>query len=368
LSGLIRHSPEDAGARLQGYNISTKIFLRYNGGVRLVYFYNEEWEKEYISARLAGVEISFFAGTVNDHPDVRDDKAEALSVFVSSSVGPAELDRFPKLKLIATRSTGFDHINLAEAQKRGITVVSVPSYGENTVAEQAFALLLCLSRRIYDSYKQVEQSGSFSTEGLRGFDLKGKTIGVVGTGHIGKHMVRIAKGFEMKVIAYDKFPDEKLMQELGFHYVTLDELLAQSDIISLHAPHLPETHHMIGMENIKKIKRGAYLINTARGGLVDTAAVVLALSEGILSGAGLDTLEEEGTMVNEMKMITDAHPNEATLKTVLENHYLINHPRVIITPHNAFNTQEALERILGTTIDNIKAFVDGSPANVVANK
>ena len=336
--------------------------------MKLVYFYNEEWEKEYISARLPGVEISFFAGNVNDNKNVRDDTAEALSVFVSSTLSVAEMDRFPKLKLIATRSTGFDHIDLVEAARRGITVVNVPSYGENTVAEQAFALLLCLSRRIYDSYKQIEQSGSFATTDLRGFDLKGKTIGIVGTGKIGKHAIRMAKGFEMNVIAYDKFPKEELMQEFGFHYVSLDELLAQSDIISLHTLLTQETTHLINLENVKKIKKGAYLINTARGGLVDTSAIVYGLAEGILGGAGLDVVEEEGNMADEMKILTNTHPNEETLKTVLENHYLINHPRVIITPHNAFNTQEAIERILNTTTGNIKAFVGGSPENMVINK
>ncbi|MCX6713305.1 MAG: hydroxyacid dehydrogenase [Candidatus Vogelbacteria bacterium] len=288
-----------------------------------------------------------------------------LSIFVTSHIGSAELDRFPQVKFIATRSTGFDHIDLAECAKRGIIVANVPSYGENTVAEQAFALILCLSRKIYESYKQIEQGGKFSPDGLKGFDLKGKTIGIVGLGRIGVHTARIAKGFEMNILAFDQHQNEQAIKDYGVKYVTLDELLAGSDIISLHAPYMKETHHLINLDNIGKIKKGAYLINTARGGLVDTAAIIKGLQDGILVGAGLDVLEEENFMIDELSLLNNPHPNESSLKTILENHYLIDHPRVIITPHNAFNTQEAIERIIGTTVEDIKGFTAGAVVNMV---
>lgn len=333
--------------------------------MRIIYFYNEEWEVEYVKSRVANQDIIFKQGYLSQYPEFKDEEAEAISIFVTSHIGGEEMDRFPKLKFIATRSTGFDHIDLSEAGKRGIKVSNVPSYGENTVAEQAFALLLCISRKIYDSYKQIEQGGKFSSEGLKGFDLRGKTIGIVGLGRIGIHVARIARGFEMNILAYDKFPNAEAITNYGVKYLTLDELLAQSDIISLHAPYMPETHHLINLDNVCKIKKGAYLINTARGGLVDTGALIKGLQDGNLAGAGLDVLEEENFMLDELSLLNNPHPNADSLKTILENHYLIDHPRVIITPHNAFNTQEAIERIVGTTVENIISFTKGEEINLV---
>lgn len=333
--------------------------------MKIVYFYNEEWEQEYVKSRLPDQEIVFKAGSISQYPDFRDDEAEVLCIFMNSHIGAPELERFPKLKFIATRSTGFDHIDLEATSAKGIKVSNVPSYGENTVAEFAFALLLCLSRKIYDSYTRMMEHGDFSQTGLKGFDLAGKTIGIIGTGRIGQHMIRMAKGFEMKVIAFDKFPNDLASRELGYDYVSLPELLGQSDIISLHAPLMPETEHMINLDNIGQIKKGAYLINTARGGLVDTSAIVKALEEGILAGAGLDVLEEEGYLADEMSLLTDSHPQAESLRTMLENHYLMNHPRVIMTPHNAFNTQEAQERIINTTIENTKDYTLGEIVNQV---
>jgi D-lactate dehydrogenase len=333
--------------------------------MRIVSFYNEDWEKEYLESRLEGHEIVFLDGVLQDHEDFRDEEAEVLSVFIKSKVGAEEMDRMPNLKLISTRSTGFDHIDLQEAKKRGIAVSNVPTYGENTVAEYAFALLLMVSRRMYESYDRVLKSGNFTPEGLRGFDLKGKKIGVVGTGHIGQHSIRIAKGFGMEVICFDVRENHELATELGFMYVSFEDLLAQADIITLHAPYNEHTHHMINQENIGKVKRGAYLINTARGGLVDTGAMIRGLEEGILAGAGLDVVEEEGYMADDTQLLQEAHPNPESLQTLLRNQYLIDHPRVVIVPHNAFNTIEAIERILDTTVENINAGASGEPVNVV---
>jgi len=332
--------------------------------MKILYLYNEEWEKEYFSKKLEGRDI-VFSRSLGETPEEIKNSAEIISVFVCHPLKKEELDSLPALKLISTRSTGFDHIEKEEASSRGIPVSYVPTYGENTVAEFTFALLLTLSRKIYDAYNRITESGSFSQNGLRGFDLKGKTIGIIGTGHIGLNSAKIAKGFGMEVIAYDPFPNEKLAKEIGFRYTPFDELLSLSDVITLHAPHNDSTHHMINKTNIDKIKNGAYLINTARGALVETSALVEALGRGIIAGAGLDVLEEEGYQADEMKLLSEPHPNLEELKITLSNHYLIDHPRVIITPHNAFNTTEAISRILDVTIDNISSFLSGSVKNQI---
>jgi len=329
------------------------------------YFAGEVWEEEYVKAKLGGENISFHEGSLSAFPDLADSEAEALCVFVDSKIGEAELSRFPALKLIATRSTGYDHIDLAAATARGIAIASVPFYGENTVAEFAFALLLSLSRRIPEASASVK-SGAFSPNGLRGFDLAGKTLGVIGCGHIGIHVIRMANGFGMKVLGFETHPDEDRAREYNFTYATLPDLLAASDVITIHVPYNPHTHHLINKENISLIKKGAYLINTARGAVVETEALVTALQDGTLSGAGLDVLEEEGDLVDEMKLVSAPHPNEAELRVTLENHYLISHPRVIVTPHLAFNTDEAIRRILDTTIGNLLQFSAGTPVNIVA--
>ncbi len=333
--------------------------------MNILSFYNEEWEQDYLKERLSEHEVTFLEGTVQDHPDLKDENVEILSVFVKSHIGADELDKFPNLKYIVTRSTGFDHIDVEEAKTRGVTVSNVPFYGANTVAEQAFALLLSLSRRICESYERVVESGNFSPEGLRGFDLKDKTIGIIGTGNIGAHAARMAKGFGMNILGYDVRENEDIKAEVGLEYRTLDELLEQSDVITLHAPYNEHTHHMLNMNNMKKIKKGAYIINTARGGLIETAALVKYLEDGTLGGAGLDVLEEEEYMLDHIALLTEPHPNPEALKIILANQYLIDHPQVLISPHNAFNTEGAIKRILDTTVSNIEAAGGGSPENVI---
>ena len=333
--------------------------------MKIHYFSGEAWEEAYVRERLSGEDITFHTGSLATFPDLSDLEAEVLCTFIESKIGEAEMSHFPVLRLIATRSTGFDHIDLTAAKERGITVVNVPFYGENTVAEFTFALLLALSRRVIDADELV-RSGAFSPVGLRGFDLADKTLGVIGCGHIGTHVIRMAQGFGMKIIACDAYPNEELSHTLGFSYLTLPELLAESDIVTLHVPYNEHTHHLINKENISLMKKGAYLINTARGAIVETNALVEALQSGSIAGAALDVLEEEGDLDDEASLLTAPHPNAEAIKTALENHYLIEHPRVIVTPHLAFNTTEAVERILDTTIENIRHFAVGTPTNVVS--
>jgi len=324
------------------------------------------WERDYLERALAGQEAEFFETEAGEENLAENKDYEAISVFVGSLLTKEILDKFSNLKMIATRSTGFDHIDLNYCKERGIQVANVPTYGENTVAEHVFALLLTLSHRIYEAYDRLREKGVYSYEGLEGFDLKGKTIGVVGTGNIGKHTIKIAKGFEMKVIAYNKNPKLELASELGFEYKnSLDELLAESDVVSLHVPYAPETHHLINKDNILKMKKGAILINTARGGVVETDALVKALRSGHLGGAGLDVFEEEGAIKDEMGYLLKGE-EKTDLKVLLENHILIDMNNVIVTPHSAFNTREAKERILNITAKNIKTFSDlGKTENLV---
>lgn len=334
-----------------------------------VFFNLEPWAKDYMAKNpklaAAGVSVGFEDHVLDVSHMPADVDFDIAGVFVDSALKKDVVGFLPKLKHIAALSTGYDHIDLAACAAAGITVSTVPSYGENTVAEYAFALILALSRKICDTHCQVREEGNFKLDGLRGFDLAGKTIGIVGTGHIGQHAVRIAKGFGMNVIASDAFPNEKLAAELGFKYLPLADLLAASDVITLHVPYLPATHHLINKENIGLIKKGAYLINTSRGAVVETDALVAALKSGQLGGAGLDVLEEEGMIKDELNALVGGQASEHDLKTVLEDHVLIDMPNVLITPHNAFNTQEAFQRILDTTIDNIVGFAQGAPVNLV---
>jgi D-lactate dehydrogenase len=291
---------------------------------------------------------------------------EIVSVFIGSQLSQQTLIQLNNLKFIATRSTGFDHIDLNYCKENDILISSVPNYGDHTVAEYTFALLLCLIRKVYNAYHQVRETGSFSLEGLQGEELFNKTLGVIGTGKIGREVIKIAKGFSMKVIAYDKYPQEKLAQELGFEYVNLEDLLAQSDVISLHVPYTEETHHLINKDNILKIKPDAYIINTARGGVIETDALYQALKKNHLAGAALDVLEEEGDLKEEQRMLAEKQdiPTEK-LKTLLANHIFIDLDNVIISPHNAFNTKEALENILMTTMENINGYLNNELKNLI---
>lgn len=333
--------------------------------MKIAFFELEGWESAMIKKAFPEHELFFSPISANDYfgPEVDFD---AISIFVNSKIDKATLQKFPHLRFLTARCTGYDHIDLTACKERGITVSFVPGYGDNTVAEFAFGLLLNLTRKIYGAINQVKETASFDFKRFRGIDLKGKTIGIIGTGRIGKEAIAIAKGFGLNVLAFDLLPNETYAATAGIRYVPLDTLLQQSDFISLHAPYTKETHHLINMENIVQVKHGAYLINTARGGLVETDALIYALQNGILAGAGLDVLEEEGETKDEMKFLQSRNHDEHVLKTVLENHVLIRMENVLITPHNAFNSQEALQRILQTTLKNIEGFAKGAPVNTIA--
>ena len=332
--------------------------------MKISFFEVEGWQKDYLKKNLSGFESSFFTEPLSLDNINYATGCQIISPFIYSQINKDILQKLPDLKMIATRSTGFDHIDIQSAKENKVVVCNVPFYGENTVAEHTFALISALSRKLVDSVQRA-RTGDFTLDGLRGFDLKDKTLGIVGLGHIGLHVARIAKGFEMKVLAYDLKEDKKLAKKIGFEYTGLKDLLAKSDIITLHAPENKVTHHLINSENINLIKKGAYLINTARGGLLETQALLEGLSDGILAGAGLDVLEEEYLIKEEAQLLSKEFPKTCDLKTALQNHILLQQKNVIITPHNAFNSNEALMRILDTTIENIKGFISGKQKNIV---
>lgn len=327
----------------------------------------EKWEEKYLQdklKRIKNLSLSFFSKPLTSSILSKIKNANILAVFIYSQIDEKILEQLPNLKFIATMSTGFDHINLNVCKEKNIKVSNVPFYGENTVAEHTFALILALSRKIPNSIEKAKKY-DFTLDNLRGSDLKDKTLGIVGLGHIGEHVARMAKGFEMKVIASDLKKDLKLAEKLGIKYVTLNYLLSHSDIISLHAPYNKNTHHLINKNNIKLIKKGAFLINTARGGLIETQALITALTKKIIAGAGLDVLEEEYFIKEEKQLLSREFQKKCDLKTVLQNHLLIQDKRVLVTPHNAFNSVEALQRILDTTIANIESYLKDKPINLV---
>lgn len=334
------------------------------GAPCVVFFETEDWERDYIrDSELQQYNPKIYRERLTEDTATLASDAEVVSVFIYSTLDKKVLDRMPKLKMIATRSTGYDHIDLAECGKRAIPVANVPYYGENTVAEHAFGLILSLSRKIYRAYMRTSRL-DFSLEGLRGIDLKDKTIGVIGAGRIGLHVVRIAKGFGMEVLVYDVRHEQLLAEVLGFTYVPFEDILRRSDVISLHAPLNKATHHLINSGNIDLIKPGAILINTARGGLVETEALINALDRGIISGAGLDVFEGEEAVKEETALLARKLPNDQ-LRDLLLSYALLHRDNVVITPHIGFYSEEALRRIEETTVENILAFVHDHAQNII---
>ena len=277
---------------------------------------------------------------------------EAVCAFVNDRLDEAALGilRRGGTRLIALRSAGFNQVDLEAAARLGFTVVRVPAYSPHAVAEHAVALLLTLNRKTHRAYNRVRES-NFSLDGLVGFDLHGKTVGVVGTGRIGSVLLRILNGFGCQLLACDLTPEMALAQELGVRYVSLDELLRASDVISLHVPLTPGTRHLIDAAALERMKRGVILINTSRGALIDTNALVAALKRGHVGAAGLDVYEEEeGIFFEDLS-------GQVLQDDVLAR--LLTFPNTLITSHQGFLTREALANIADTTLANIQGFERG---------
>lgn len=334
--------------------------------MKVAVFEAEQWEHDACLTLTPAHEVActrdvLDEGSAQSHPGV-----EIISPFVYSRLDARVLSLFPALRLIATRSTGYDHIDLAFCRERGITVANVPGYGDATVAEHVFALLLALARRIVDAAERTRR-GRFDRSDLRGFELAGKTIAVIGAGRIGLRVIQIARGFGMHALAVDARANENAAQRLGFRYVDLDAALAAAEVITLHVPATPATTRLVSEREFALMKHGAVLINTARGSVVDVEALVRALSAGRVGAAGLDVLPQEPQLRDEAEIFRTGSAGAQELRTLVANHVLLRFSNVIVTPHNAYNTNEAVRRIIDTTIDNIEAFARGSPQNVVSS-
>jgi len=323
--------------------------------MNIVFFEITPDEKKYVKKLLSkDYNLTFYKEKLSEENLSLIKQADVVSIFIYSKITQKIIEGAKKLKLIATRSTGFNHINLKEAQKKNISVCNVPYYGENTVAEHTFALILALSRNIHKAYVRTIQ-GNYSLEGLRGFDLKNKTLGIIGAGSIGMHVIKMAKGFGMKVVAFDLNENHLMKELLDVKYVSLEELLSASDIISIHCPYNEHTRYLINMQNIRFVKKGALFINTARSGIIEPSALYFAIDNGIFSGAGLDVFEGEELALEENQMLTKNVSLEH-LEAIMRRNILLRRENVIITPHMAFDSIEAVERILFTTAKNITAF------------
>jgi D-lactate dehydrogenase len=326
--------------------------------MKVIIYSAQEHEKKYLNEANRGQHSIFFETKALSLNTVEKAKGyQAVSCFISDCLDRAVIEKLSLLgiRLIVLRSAGYDHVDLTAAKSAEIAVARAPKYSPQAVAEFACALTLALSREILKSYENGKKH-NFSLEGLMGFNLYEKTIGIIGTGNIGIAFARIMRGFGCRLLAYDPIAND-LGQKLGIQYVSLEKLFRESDIVSLHCPLNESTHHMINEKAFSQIKKGAMLINTGRGGLVDTEELIRALELGQLRFVGLDVYEKEKGLFfkdHSGKAVDD----ELFLK-------LQARPNVLITPHQAFLTKEAVSGIAETTIDNMTAFEKGKPINII---
>ena len=323
---------------------------------KVAFFGVKSWERGVIEKEIINLDatgVGIFDEELQDNLELAK-KYDIVSVFIYSKLTKEILDKLPNLKMIAARSTGTDNIDVEECQKRKIVVENVPLYGSNTVAEYTIALILASAKNIVEAHQAVEDD-EFSPKGLTGIDLYGKTLGIVGLGRIGSNVANIARSMGMKILAVDKFPNEKIINKYKVKLVDLDTLLKESDVVTLHVPATTETYHLINRNNIKLMKPKSMLINTSRGAVVESEAVIWALNKGILRKAGLDVVEEEDKLES-MSIVMSQRPTKNNLQSVLSYHLLRDRDDVVFTPHNAANTEEAIGRIIKTTIENIKNY------------
>lgn len=287
-----------------------------------------------------------------------DRNSELLSVFINDRLSKKELGSFKKLKFVVTRSTGYDHMDIKECRKRGIVVYNVPDYGTETVAEYTMLLILALLRKLKKSESILSSNAKINPKQLQGNEASGKTLGVLGTGRIGIRIIALAKAFGMEIVAYDKFPNPRL-SEHKVKRSKLEDVIKKSDIVTLHLPLTDETRHIIDKKSISKMKHGVLIINTARGGLIDIEALAAGLDSGKIGGAAMDVIEAEDLIIKENDVLQKPMENKKIRQAFIGN-MLLQRDNVIITPHIAYNTEEAMARILKTTVETIKELEKGN--------
>ncbi len=329
-------------------------FMSEGGGTKVAFYDSKPYDRKFFGAAVEGLdmEIEYHDFRLEAANSTSAEGCAAVCVFVNDKVDRACMEALSGkgVKLVALRCAGFNNVDLDAAKELEITVLRVPAYSPHAVAEHAVALLLTLNRKIHRAYNRVREL-NFSLGGLVGFDLYGKTVGIMGTGKIGRCAAPIFRGFGCEVLAYDPFPQEEWARKNGVVYTGVHKLLATSDVVSLHMPLTEETFHVLNKESISKMKHGAYLLNTSRGKLVESKAVIAALKSGQLGGVALDVYEEEEGVFFE------DHSDTALQDDVLSR--LLTFPNVLVTSHQAFLTQEALGAIAETTVDSITRFVKG---------
>lgn len=331
--------------------------------MKIAFLYSFDWELPYFQDSLKHHDVLYIKGLLAQNMQQIPDDIDVLCTWLDSAINSSVFTHFKKLKLVVTRSVGFDHIDLTAAKKAGVTVCYAPHYAGPAVAEFTIGLMLALARKLLLTHERV-CSSDFSRNDLCGFELAGKTLGVVGTGDIGARVVQLAHAFGMKVLAYDVCPQKSLTKAYACSYISLPELCAQSDIISLHVPYNKDTYHLINCDTLATCKRGIYLINTARGEIVETEALVQGLKAGIFAGLALDVFEYGLAEQQATLRLCEALDTQRC-KVALANQYLIHHPHVLVSPHNAFNTQQAFERLVVSTLNTIDQFAAGTPINIV---
>ncbi len=331
---------------------------------KIVFFEAKDWEREFflkhfrdkILSEYPNLELFFVSVPLNKNTAKSFQGTTVAVIYINSLVDEETVNLLPSLKFIITRSTGMDHIDLLCCKKRNVLVSNVPLYASNTVAEHTFALIFALARKLKINFEKIQRY-DFTRDGLMGMDLLGKTLGVIGTGNIGSHLCRLGYGIGMKVLAFDIEPSKELEEKYKVQYVSLDTLLRESDVITVMVPYYSKTHHMINLENIKLVKEKAMLINTARGPVVDTRALLWALENGKLQGGiALDVFEGERLLLEESYLKDVEIPPEVMRKTLLTLH-LLKYPNVIFTPHIAYYTEDAMERLIDYVIEELKHFL-----------
>ncbi|SEN39332.1 D-lactate dehydrogenase [Pseudomonas sp. ok272] len=327
--------------------------------MRTILFSSQAYDRDsFLAANLPGdVELHFQSARLSLDTAALAEHFEVVCPFINDDLSAPVLEHLAAggTRLIALRSAGYNHVDLAAAKRLGLDIVRVPAYSPHAVAEHAVALILALNRRLNRAYNRTRE-GDFTLHGLTGFDLYGKTVGVVGTGQIGATFAKIMAGFGCQLLAYDPYPNPEVLA-LGARYLPLPQLLAEAHIISLHCPLTEDSKHLINAQSLAHLQPGAMLINTGRGGLVDTPALIEALKDGQLGYLGLDVYEEEAQLFFEDR--SDLPLQDDVLAR------LLTFPNVIITAHQAFLTREALAAIAGTTLQNIAAWAAGTPQNRV---
>jgi len=331
--------------------------------MKVAVFSTKAYDRHFLAAANseAGHHLNFLEARLTDQTVSAADGAEAACIFVNDDAGPRVLEALHRqgVRLVALRSAGFNHVDLAKAKALGMVVARVPEYSPHAVAEHTVALILALNRRIHRAYARVRE-GNFALDGLLGFDLNGRTVGVIGSGKIGVLVMRIMRGFGCDVLACDPSPSAEA-EALGARFVSLPELIEGSDIITLHCPLTPETRHLINAEAIAGMRKGAMLVNTSRGAVIDTRAVIQGLKSGRIGSLALDVYEEEGDLFFEN--LSD----EVIKDDVFAR--LLTFPNVLITGHQAFFTIDALTAIAETTIANITAFeATGRPLHEISTE